>query len=193
MKKPLNMLDTPRGNWRYRQPETGMEFNEQHPKALEAAVFQHRLANMDLGLDTSGNWQARLWHDVCMQNEKLDCRDTEDPGRFPNLADVWGWAKSMEHWRQSGFSIVSQEEAERRAAICIECPHNKVVHGCFGCHGVGEVISKLIDGRQTSVDQKLHQCSACHGCMLGPKVFLPREVLDTSAYADKLPSFCWLK
>ncbi len=192
MKRPRNISDTPRNHWRYRQPETDMPFYQQHPRALEAEVFEHRLSVPDLHLDTSGGWQARLWNDVCAQDEHLDCVDCEDPGRFPNLADVWGWAKSMLNWREAGYPIASNEEAERRAAICVTCPHNKIVHGCFGCHGVGEVISGLIDGRKTSLDQKLHQCSACHGCMLGPKVFLPREVINTEAYKDKLPSFCWL-
>lgn len=169
-----------------------MRFYQPHPRALEEAVFQHRLANTDLNLDVSGGWQARLWNSVCQQDEHLDCVDCNDPGRFPNLTDVWGWAESMLHWRDKGYAVVSQEEAERRAAICITCPHNKPVAGCFGCHGVGEIISRIIDNKKTSVDQNLHQCSACHGCMLGPKVFLPREVINTDAYKDKLPSFCWL-
>ena len=192
------MISTPKGDFRYEQPETGMKFRAQHPKALENEVYSHRLSLPDLQLDTTGGWKERLWHDVCQQNEWLDCEDTEDPGRFPNLADVWGWVTSMNDWRKSGFDIVSQEEAERRASICAggdgkpACPHNKHVSGCLGCRGVGEAISNLIGGRKTSKDQNLHQCSVCHGCMLGPKVFLPLEVINTEPYREKLPSFCWL-
>jgi hypothetical protein len=193
MKKPRNMTDTPKGDWAYRQPETDMPFREQHPKALEAAVFEHRLSLPGLQLDTTGGWQARLWHDICQQNEYLDCVDTEDPGRYPNLADVWNWVLSMNDWRKTGLDVVTQQEAESRAAICVKCPHNKVVAGCFGCHGVGEAISNLIGGKKTSLDANLHQCGVCNGCMLGPKVFLPLEVIRTETYQDKLPSFCWLK
>lgn len=192
MKKPRNLNDTPRGDWNYRQPESGMTFRERHPRAMEEAVFRHRLSLPDLKMEVTGNWQQFLWDDICKQDEHLDCVDTEDKGRWPNLTDVWAWAESMLHWREKGYAIVPQEEAERRAAICITCPHNKPVSGCFGCKGVGEIIDRIIDGQRTSVNEKLHQCSACNGCVLGPKVFLPREVIHAEAYADKLPSFCWL-
>lgn len=133
-----------------------------------------------------------MWDQVCQQNEYLDCEDTENPGRFPNLTDVWGWATSMLHWRDKGYSTVPMEEAERRAAICVKCPHNKPVSGCVGCRGVGDLIDRIIGGLKTSQSDKLHQCSVCAGCILGPKVFLPREVINADAYMNDLPSFCWL-
>lgn len=193
MKKPRNESETPGDRFRYRQPETDMRFREIHPRALEQAVFRHRLSLPDMHLDTSGGWQARLWNDICAQDEHLDCVDTENPGRWANLSDVWNWAQSMAGWAATGLSVVPQEEAERRASICVECPHNKAVSGCFGCHGVGEVISALAGGKTTSKDANLQQCAVCHGCMLSAKVWLPLEAIKSEPYRDNLPSFCWLR
>ncbi len=169
-----------------------MTFREYHPKALQAAVFHHRLANPDLNLDVTGGWTERLLSDICSQNEHLDCEDVENPGRWPNLTDVVGWVRSMKDWTLTGFSVVPQEESERRAAICVTCPHNQIISGCAGCHGVGEIVSALTGNRTTSVDDRLNACRVCAGCSLKAKVHLPKEVIDISAYAAQLPKFCWL-
>jgi hypothetical protein len=191
--KKLRSWDTPKGDFTYKQPETGMDFKAQHPNALWKQVFDHRMSLPDLKMDVTGGSRERFWDEWCRKNEHTPCDDTEDPGRYANLSDVFAWLNSMKDWALKGFDIVPQEEAERRGAICITCPHNRAVNNCLGCHGAGDAISKLIGGRTTSMDGQLHQCAVCHGCMLGPKVFLPLEVIDASAYQESLPSFCWLK
>lgn len=176
-----------------------MKFRAQHPRVLEEEVFSHRMSLPDLHMDVSGGWRVRLWSDVCKAQEYLDCVDTEDPGTYANLADIWNWVTSMNDWRKTGFDVVPIEEAERRASICAggdgkpACPHNRHIDGCTGCKGVGEAISALTGGRTTSRDNNLHQCAVCHGCVLKSKVHLPREVIHTERFAGNLPSFCWLK
>ena len=89
---------------------------------------------------------------------------------------------------------VDQIEAERRGAICIECP--KHTHGiCTTCNGFRAVVMKLLLGRKTKYDNRLDVCAAC-GCMLTGKVWLTTPVLDEidsrnkvmpTDYADR----CW--
>lgn len=191
MKKPADMTSTPRGDWCYRQPETDMPFRAQHPKVLEEEVFAHRMSLPDLNLDVTGNWRERLWSDVCSQNEFLNCHDTEDSGKYPTLADVVNWVRSMANWTAGGFQVVPQETAEARAAICVKCPNNQQISGCLGCRGAGEIISSLTGGRTTSLDNNLFNCRACSGCALTAKVHLPLEVISTAGL--DLPSFCWLR
>lgn len=195
MKAPVNITDTPKGDWKYTQPESGMPFREQHPKALEAAVFQHRLANMDLGLDITGNWQQRLWSDVCDQNPHVLCRDEEDKGSWPNLADVWHFVQTMWHWRRGGGGFVTQEEAERRAQVCLTgangqaCPYNRHFVPCLGCRGVSDEIEKLLEGRATKYDGDLFHCEACGGCKISTKIHFPLEAISVDE--SKLPAYCW--
>lgn len=170
-----------------------MKFRAIHWKALEAEVFQHRLANPDLNLDVTGNWQAFLWNDVCEQNPYLDCEDTEVPTRYPNLTDVWNWMQSMAGWAATGLSIVTQEAAEERAEICTKCPKNRFLNACFGCRGVSELLEKIVGPRTTTKDANLHQCGACGGCVLKVKVWLPLEAIKSESYQQDLPVFCWLK
>lgn len=191
MKKPRNIGQVPEGDWRYEQPETGMKFRSQHWKELQGFVWDYRNSVPELQLDTTGGWVTRFWSNVCEQNHYYDCIDAENPGRYPNLSDAWNWVKSMEDWRKTGFDTVPQEEAERRAAICAKCPHNRIISGCWGCKGVGEQVSKLSGGKTTSIDQNLHMCDVCL-CVIKAKVHLPREVIHTDGLDDKWPSFCWL-
>lgn len=192
LKKPRSFSMVPNGDWRYRQPETDTPFVEIHWKALQMAVWDHRNSVPELNLDRTGGWLDRLWSDVCEQNPQIDCVDCEDPGRYPNLVDAWNWIQSMTHWASMGFPVATQEEAERRAAICVSCPLNKAISSCWGCRGVGEAVSALSGNRTTSLDGKLHACSAC-GCVLRAKVHLPREVINAEPYAHRLSGMCWLK
>lgn len=195
MKKPRNPTETPRGDWRYTQIETGMTFRALHWKALEAEVFQHRLANADLNLDVTGNWQQRLWQQICDQNEALPCEDTEDKGTWPNLVDVWNFVQTLWKWRQGGGGFVTQEEAERRAEVCLTgangqpCPHNRHFVPCLGCKGISEEIEKLVEGRATSQDANLFHCDACGGCKIATKLHFPLDAITVDE--EKMPSFCW--
>jgi hypothetical protein len=191
MKRPKNKTFTPKNGFRYKQPQTGMEFVADHPNVLEKQVFDHRMSLPDMNLDLGGGWKSRMWHDACEQNSLWDCEDTEDPGRYPNLIDAWNWVQSMNDWRARGFDTVTQEVAESRAAICAECPRNRNVSGCMGCHGVAEVVSRLTGGKTTSKDGLLSMCEVCL-CVLAPKVHLPIEVLHPEKHEGKWPSHCWM-
>ena len=90
--------------------------------------------------------------------------------------------------------LVDQSEAERRAAICVECPNNKptevvICSGCWSANFVREAAEKL-STRHTSLDNKLDTCSLCQ-CRNLLKVHVQRE-----AMADKSidwPSWCWMR
>lgn len=190
IKRPRDLRSTPRQWWNYRQPETGQVFSHPHPKALQRMVFEHRLDRPELGLDVSSGWQERLLSDICHQDERIDCYDVDEPLKIPSVADVLRWAGSMADWALSGLKVVPQDEAERRASICLSCPYNKPIAGCFGCKGAGDVIRALTKGARTSVDERLYGCEKCSGCALVAKVHLPLEVIHADGL--DLPSFCWI-
>lgn len=88
---------------------------------------------------------------------------------------------------------VSQEEAERRAAICATCPKNtdQMVDFCIGCH-TRDLLSKVTDfmrSKRTSKDAELKVCSACH-CNLRLKVHFPivKETDPDVVYDPR----CWM-
>lgn len=195
MKRPRVLNDTPRGGWVYTQPESGMTFRENHPKALQAAVWSHRLSLPDLNMQTGGGWEEQFWHDYCEQNPQVASEEIDAPRYFPNLSDIWNFLQTLWNWKRQGGQFVTQEEAERRANICLTgangqpCPHNEQFAPCLGCRGISSEVEKLIEGRRTSQDQKLFVCTACGGCHIPTKLHFPLEAIVVSE--EKLPAWCW--
>ena len=88
---------------------------------------------------------------------------------------------------------VSQEEADRRAAICAVCPFNteQIVNFCVGCSTRGLVakIAGYIQSKQTSKDESLKICSKC-GCDLKLKVWMQKKGMENPEI--EWPSWCWM-
>lgn len=196
MRKPRDKVTSPQDGWYYKQPDTGKEFRHTNPNVLIHEVWNHRLSLPDYGMDVSGGWRDRLWHDICIQNEWLLCDDTEDKGRWFGMGDVWRYLQTLGDLVLSDEKTVSHEEAERRANICLSgaggrpCPNNQIVSGCYSCKGAGKAIQLVTGKKSTSKDDQLHACTAC-SCLLRIKVHLPLETIH--ADQSRLPSFCWQK
>jgi hypothetical protein len=89
---------------------------------------------------------------------------------------------------------VSQKEAERRAAICAQCPMNadQIVDFCIGC-STRDLVAKIagyMQSKHTSKDQKLKTCAKC-GCALKLKVWMRTESMQDSEI--EWPSWCWMQ
>lgn len=108
-----------------------------------------------------------------------------------------------------GGSLVDDEEANRRAKICLlhvyeeqpksrpGCIHHVTVDGCQGCKGsqFRAMVEKCVGNRGTPITGRLEVCGVC-GCALKAKVFFPIEVLHAYMPDDwnqRLPDFCWAK
>lgn len=194
MRRPKDTVTTPNGNWNYRQPETKKVFNHPHLKVLFSQIWSHRIALPDLGMDVSGGWKDRLLHDICLQNEWILCQDTEDKGVWAAIGDVWRFLHSLGDLVLSEEKSVPQEEAERRARICLSgasgrpCPYNQVIPACLGCKGAGKAIEAVMGKKSTPYDKELHACTVC-SCVLKIKIHLPLNVIHVDE--SQLPSFCW--
>lgn len=95
-------------------------------------------------------------------------------------------------YSQKGNSeLVSEEEAERRAKICSQCPHNQEEgNDCPPCVKNNQRISFLLrEGRQTATPIK-----ACEimGQDNSAAVWLPIKMLNLSKVSEA-PDFCWMK
>lgn len=170
--------------WRYAQPETGVVFTGFSYWQVSNAVREHRSA---MGLDLAEGWEERFQDDLCKQNEQVPCtgRKANVSKRYLKMDDIRRFFVTMKNWKGD---TVSQEEAERRAKICITCPFNVVVQGCWGCSNILKKVVELVGNKQTSLDSALESCKVC-GCVLRAKVWLPS---DTEANAGlDYPAHCW--
>lgn len=115
---------------------------------------------------------------------------------------LWSGIKSGNDWIDSGEPAVAQEEAERRASVCVACPLNgqgglEKFFTVPAAEAIRRQFSK-IEGRQlaTSQDDKLGICDACF-CPMKLKVFTPMKFVKahlTDAVIDELckGNNCWI-
>lgn len=111
-------------------------------------------------------------------------------------------AKTLIEWRASGEPPVSQEQANKRAAVCAVCPLNDPQDWtAWFTKPAAELIKRQVEEIQglkltTPFDDKLHCCTACH-CPLRVKVWPGIEWLvkrlspEQTARLRQAPN-CWI-
>lgn len=103
-------------------------------------------------------------------------------------------ARVLFEWLGDGQEVVSQELAQERAKICIQCPKN--VRGGVVTKAIAWAIKEQTDLKndlQLKVDgeKSLHSCRVCT-CWLRLKIWLPIEKLRKEQSENELyPTFCW--
>ena len=85
-------------------------------------------------------------------------------------------------------SVVSVEEASRRAAICRECPQRRKVAGCPRCKAALKAMVRIPE--DVNAPEGCHAC----GCYLPAKVFIPIEQLRDEEALKAFPfdEKCWM-
>lgn len=102
--------------------------------------------------------------------------------------------ETISEWLHDGTGPVDISTAQRRADVCLKCPHNKsggvlsnVVASAVKRHL--EVKSKL--GLRVLGEKSLHECEICR-CQNRLKIWVPIETLSRhSSPDDNFPSHCW--
>lgn len=88
--------------------------------------------------------------------------------------------------------MVSQDEADRRAKTCANCPAH--THGiCVTCAGndfQDTLLSLKRAGRTTAYDSVLDICTIC-GCLVRARVHISKALLDLTPAHD-FPANCWI-
>lgn len=105
--------------------------------------------------------------------------------------DVGAWIKAVAEKIALGSQFVPQEEAERRAEICVRCPQNLPAHGCAGCAKIAEMLTPGMSAKHTREDDRLKNCSVCK-CYNRMQVHFPLDILRSSGSIDGVyPEWCW--
>lgn len=186
MKSPRYENVMPRGGWRYTDPLTGLVHNDNHLGAVLEKTRRGWVAN---GIEPPPSWKEQVLDEICQQNPDLDCIEVGVVERTLSLDDIWRFAKTAKAWLDGGGKWVPEAESEARAAVCIECPENVVVHGCFGCKGAIKWLAER-NGMPapTKQDEKLQSCKVC-GCYNRVAVHMPLEAMDVTGL--EFPEKCW--
>ena len=195
--KLVNDHKTPAGGWRYRVPETGFLVKGGSFNQLNIFTRNHYIANSKPVPD---NLNELLIDFMCKNGAECEFDDVPvnsiRRGKSLEISDVIRFTGSLLHMYATGGKV-DQAEADRRAAICVGCPHNVPTSGCLGCNSgsLKRIVQTLSQHGQTVHDSNLQSCEFC-GCLTRSLVWFPIETLSKFTNAQEnnaLPQHCWKK
>lgn len=185
----VNTSTTPNKGFVWRD-NTGFEVRSNN---FNVALDKIKDRLISRGLYVGAGWQDQVIHDMCLQTNG-NCEDKTVPVREVSWQDFENFGLVAKRHIDNGGKVVSKEEAERRAAICVNCPKNAPLKGvCNFCAGLMTWAVRLAGNLNTSKDEDLHQCQIC-SCQLRLAVHIPLDVMLGERFdASNYPNFCWKK
>jgi hypothetical protein len=143
-------------------------------------IRDYRRANaIPVGLD----FESEVEREVCKFYPQ-ECEESHP--LIPNtairlsLSDVVDGTMNLLRFKLSGSVAVPQEEANRRAEVCINCGLNgTMLAPCSGCDAIKKATIALAGNLTTPYDDRLQSCLICH-CFNAVAVHIPLEIQNQS-------------
>lgn len=88
--------------------------------------------------------------------------------------------------------FASQEEADRRADICVKCPKNQRIDLKIYDEWADKVAVASVGDRKSAHHSELYNCTVC-SCPMRSKVWYDGKLEFTENEVRKFPVFCWQK
>lgn len=184
------------GSWIINRPDLGVVGKGLQFHNLVVSVKAWRQAN---GCPIGVAFEEEVEQAACL-TYPAECEEIHGPNlrkRNLQLSDIVTGTKTMLRFKLSGSPLVSAEEANRRASICVKCPYNTTfAKPCAGiCDELKNIVQDIIGARGTQHDARLHSCNIC-GCFLQAAVWVPNEISvpplhESQKEAFKAISHCW--
>ena len=193
MLTPNDPISSPNNGWSVTIEGAGPEIRESSFSAFIAAVGVRLRAN---GMDQHG-WMEKAVDLRCRQRPEIGCIDKDINMRDVTVDDFKRFIRTMWEAHQAGARPVSDEEQDRRAAICLTCPMRGYVNCMGGCNQLSQILTEMtIHGRARDIPQ-LHRnsCMVC-GCELSSLIMFPLDVLHSvdeklNFRTTEYPDHCW--
>lgn len=174
--------------WTFTDPDSGYIYRANSKPDLVKFIVSYRAQNQLPEIEYLG--------------ETIDnylCHHPSNKGRcepMPSLKrglmkTIRGGIALLETWLYD--KTVTQEKADERAAVCVECPHNVFPRiGAIDKWSDAVAFACLGDDRKSKYNDKLGHCEVC-SCVLKSKVFFGGEIELTKHELVQMPDFCWQK
>ena len=171
-------------------PLTGVRSSAVHWDHLVSKVRDERKANgAPIGLELEDEIEA--W--ACLSHpDEVQVVDPRMPKlRSFNLDDVIRGTQVLAAFKLAGSPLVSQQEANRRAAVCAKCPLNvSYSQSCSICGKIEAVVMSVVGNVSTPSNQQLYSCAIC-SCALKAAVHLPNSILNQANNAEMNRDFAF--
>jgi len=205
MKKALrNPNVTPPGGWRYVDPDTGFAYDRQYHNLLELLdhIMAYRAQNK---LAVISGLQAVVENWLCFQPD-MERYSKDVPQARRSFSQYISGAKAYARAKLGNDAdyLCSQEEAEARGKVCLNCFHNEIPKEKSKLEELADVkIAELVGERTSARDRGLFMCSVC-SCPLRAKIhfakwFIEENLEQKTRYLvpsglpgkDGKPVYCW--
>lgn len=174
----------------FKDPDTGRYFEAPTRKELVLQIINYREQNTlplieHLNLVLESYWCS----------EPINCLACEEAPLQRTFKQYVKGALSL--FKMIGFKqIVSKEKAEKRASVCVKCPHNVF-------YGEDKDIPKFqkwtdnialecVEGLKVSCHERLGMCEIC-SCVLKAKVWSGEKIVNDKEVYDSFPDNCFQK
>jgi hypothetical protein len=164
------------GGWRITDPMTGVSvFGILFDQLVRKMKDVRRANGIPIGIEFED--EVEKW---CCESKPDECQETDPEWpvvRPLDLGDiVRGSAVMMAH-KLAGSPLVTRQEAERRAQICLGCKFNQnFAKPCSGiCQELLNVVNSVTGHVGTQYDSQLHACGVCK-CFLQASIWLPLDI-----------------
>lgn len=190
----------PPGGWHFIL-EDGKRIEAPTEEMLTDAIFESRMRRGipigDIRRDIDDYYCSR-WPEHC-QKEAHEYANTSasvrGPSDEPMLNRIARWASILSRkMPKGGYTLTTEQEATKRAAICIGCPFNVEWRtGCPGCSSsTASLLASMRNIRKLSCDGRLHGCKVIGWDNATAVHFEKREPL-TEDQSKQVCEKCWAK
>ena len=174
-------------NYRFRDPNTGFKFEAASEKELVSRIRSYRQQN---NLEPLEFLEAVIENYLCHRPENVGgCtqRGEFKRGVFAYLKGGLVLLKNLAY-----KSYVSQEVADKRAALCLQCPKNVFPDKDRFIKWSDSVAEASVGDRKAKGHELLGNCDVC-SCVNKAKVWYPGPFTPTKEELAQFPDFCWQK
>ena len=161
---------------------------------LERVIQHHHSNNIPVPVNIS-----EVIEDAICRHSETPCVETDnnrDESLRGHLKRVMRFGSCLARITakrlMGGDPFVDQQEANRRASICAECPANKEAPTCPSCVNFIEDVNRSLGYRETPYDDQLQACDVC-GCSNSASVWIDAKILKQCSdanYQEANPK-CW--
>lgn len=189
----------PPGGWHF-VLEDGSRIDAATEELLIRLIFEHRMrmgiAVGDITRDID-DYYCSKWPEHCQKepHEYANVNIPRQPSDESLLNRVARWASILSRQMpKGGYGLVSEQEATKRAAICIGCPRNTAWRtGCPGCSSAtASLLASLRNLRHLGCDGRLYACKVI-GWDNATAVHLEKKEPLTENQKQTVCEKCWAK
>ena len=168
-------------------PDTGYKYRAANKKDLFVQILNYRAQNR---LEPIEALDLVLEHYWCTLPENAgSCETVKLKRGF--MQTVQGGVALIKNFFYGEENMVGQEEADRRAKICIKCPHNFNPDKYFYEQWADEVAENSTFGKKSAHYGELFNCEVCT-CPLRAKVFYKGPFVLNDEQKQKMKEVgCW--